>query len=78
MVKYAVCYVCYSIGEATESSRVLWLASELKWTLELEEAGTWADKAEAESFLNAVKQFMFDRPALNVVAINWYENLRSN
>ncbi|WP_293134882.1 hypothetical protein [Microcoleus sp. bin38.metabat.b11b12b14.051] len=71
MQKYAICYVRYSIGEATENSEIIWLTdSPLGWVSELEDVRIFDDRSEAENFMN---QGTTKAECLNLVTINWHE-----
>ena len=71
MQKYAVCFIYYSIGRATENDGIYWLTGKLLgWTMELEEAEIFDDRSKAEAFMN---QCATKDKFLNVVTINWYE-----
>lgn len=74
-VKYAICYIYCSIGEATENNHIVWLTdSPLAWVTDLEDATFWEDKALAEVSLSQAKDFVYDKSqVLNVVSVNWYE-----
>ena len=80
MVKYAVCFIYYSIGEATENSQIVWLTdSPLAWVTDLEGATFWEDKALAEVSLSQAKDFVHDKSqVLNIVTINWFEESEEN
>ncbi|MCC3459776.1 MAG: hypothetical protein EAZ73_09010 [Oscillatoriales cyanobacterium] len=74
MYKYAICYISYSIGEATKNSQIIWLTdTPLGWVTELEKAKIWDDRVSAEAFMNDVKQSTHQEQILNLVTINWYE-----
>ena len=60
-----------SYGEATETSDIYWLTSELLgWTMELEKAKIFDNRNEAEVFMN---QNATGHKSLNLITINWYE-----
>ena len=71
MQKYAICFIFYSVGRATENSNIYWLTGKLLgWTMDLEEAKIFDDRSKAEAFMN---QSATKDKVLNLVTINWYE-----
>ena len=71
MQKYAICFIFYSVGRATENSNIYWLTGKLLgWTMDLEEAKIFDDRSKAEAFMN---QNATKDKALNLITINWYE-----
>jgi hypothetical protein len=75
MQKYAVCFIYYSIGEATEYSQIVWLTNDsLAWAVELENAMLWDDRATAEVQMELARNLIHDKTQVfNVVTINWHE-----
>ena len=76
MQKYAVCFIYFSIGSATENSQIVWLTdSPLAWVTELEEAKIWDDRATAEVHMENASQLIagVEKQFFNVVTINWFE-----
>lgn len=76
MQKYAVCFIYYSIGTATENNQVVWLTdSPLAWVTELEDAKIWDEKATAEAQMEKANQLItgVEKQFFNVVTINWHE-----
>ena len=73
MKKYAICFIYYSIGRATENNNIYWLTGRLLgWTMDLEEAEIFDERNKAEAFMN---QSATKDKFLNLVTINWYEEL---
>jgi len=75
MQKYAVCFIFYSVGNATEHSHIVWLTNNsLAWVRELDDAMVWDDRATAEVHMELAKSLIHDKTQVfNVVAINWHE-----
>ena len=75
MQKYAVYFIFYSVGNATEHSHIVWLTNDsLAWVGELEDAMLWDDRATAENQMELAKSLIHDKSQVfNVVGINWFE-----
>jgi len=76
MQKYAVCFIFYSVGNATEHSHIVWLTNDsLAWVGELEDAMLWDDRATAEIQMELAKSLIHDKSQVfNVVGINWHNS----
>jgi len=80
-VKYAICYIYCSIGEATENSQIVWLTDcPLACVTELEDAQIFDDKATAEVHKENASQLItgVEQQFFNVVTINWHEESEEN
>ncbi|MEG4805779.1 hypothetical protein QUB63_34975 [Microcoleus sp. ARI1-B5] len=78
--RFVICYAYYSIGAATESGSILFLADPEtpEWNADFEEAYFFEAKEKAEQVVatlqNNSKVNNFSKDSVSVILINWSES----
>ncbi len=78
--RFVICYAYYSIGAATESGSILFLADPdtPKWNADFEEAYFFESKEKAEQVVATLKDNFkvnnFSKDSVSIILVNWSES----